>query len=193
MREWQRLDLRRETSEWWVLQCSELALFFCTQTWKNTCWWFPGCVLHGPGPGVRTRLPQVQDPEGRMLGPAGTLPWGSVCSQVHQLLPDSPSHRVWYKPCWNWMFANAVCPCVAIFCEWTRPMRTPCMSAVSVCIMRTALTRPSNSLSKPCAWLPTTKRLDWHAEWVYLYATGPSTVVFQPKWLNQIKCSLRCV
>lgn len=72
-------------------------------------------------------------------------------------------------------------------------MRTPCMSAVSVCIMRTALTRPSSSLSKPCAWLLTTKRLDWRAEWVYLYATAASAVVFQPKWLNQIKCSWRCV
>lgn len=35
---------------------------------------FLGGVLHGPGPGVRLRLPQVQDTEGRVLSAAGTLP-----------------------------------------------------------------------------------------------------------------------
>lgn len=55
---------------------------FCTQASKNNCWWSPGGFLHGPGLGVRTKLSQVQDPEGRMFGPAWTLPWGSVCSQV---------------------------------------------------------------------------------------------------------------
>lgn len=89
------------------------------------------------------------------------------------------------------MFANVICPRIVIFSEWTQLMQTPCMFVVSVCIMRTALTRPSSSLSKLCAWLLTTKRLDWHAEWVYLYATMASTVVFKPKWRHQMKCSLR--
>lgn len=185
MREWQRLDLRRETSEWWVLQCSELAFFFAHKHERipvgdfqvvfcmdRALEYAPGChkfkILKAECLALLGRYPEAQ----------------SVARYTSCYLT---------VPVRNWMFANAVCPCVAIFCEWTPPMRTPCMSAVSVCIMRTALTRPSNSLSKPCAWLPTTKRLDWHAEWVYLYATGASTVVFQPKWLNQIKCSLRCV
>lgn len=107
-------------------------------------------------------------------------------------ITDDQSHRIWQKQCWNCLFANVICPCTVIFCEWTQLMQTPCMFVVSVCIMRTALTRPSSSLSKPCAWLLTTKRLDWHAEWVYLYATLASTVVFKPERLNQIKCSLRC-
>lgn len=35
---------------------------------------FLGCLLHGPCFGVGLSLPQVQDTEGRVLSPAGTLP-----------------------------------------------------------------------------------------------------------------------
>lgn len=82
--------------------------------------------------------------------------------------------------------AHATCLCIVIFYEWTQLMQMPCMFMVYVCIMRTALTRPSSSLSKPCAWLLTTKRLDWHAEWVHFYARLTLTVVFRPKCRNRM-------
>lgn len=59
-----------------------------------------------------------------------------------------------------------ICSCVVIFCEWTQLMQMHFMCVVFVCIMRTALTRQSSSLSRPCVWLLTTTRLVSHAEWV---------------------------
>ena len=42
----------------------------------------PGGVLYGPGPGRSQRVSPLQDPEGRVSGPAGTLPRGPVGCQV---------------------------------------------------------------------------------------------------------------
>ncbi len=57
--------------------------FQATQT-ASVLWFSVGCFLHGPCLGVCLSLSQVQDTEGRVLSPAGTLPWGSVCCQVRQ-------------------------------------------------------------------------------------------------------------
>ena len=50
----------------------------------SVIWLFLGCLLDGPCLGVCPSLPQVQDYQGRVLSPAGTLPWGSVSRQVGQ-------------------------------------------------------------------------------------------------------------
>lgn len=49
-----------------------------------------GGLLHGPRLGGSLSLSQVQDTEGRVLSPAGTLPRGSVCSQVRESVCEIP-------------------------------------------------------------------------------------------------------
>lgn len=54
----------------------------CQQLQTSVLWLSLGCILHGPRLGVRPSMSQVQDTEGGVFSPAGTLPRGSVCSQV---------------------------------------------------------------------------------------------------------------
>lgn len=178
MREWRRSDLRRETSEWSVVKWLESSLFadkrqrvtvgdlqvvFCMD---RALEYAPSCH-------------KFKILKAECLALLGRYPEAQSVARYHNITDEgirSDSRED---------VAHATCLCVVIFCEWTPLMQMPCMFVVCVCIMRTALTRPSSSLSKPCAWLLTTKRLDWHAEWVYFYARLTLTVVFRPKCWNQ--------
>lgn len=112
----------------------------------------PGGVLHGPGLGRGIRLPPLQDPQGRVSGPAGALPRSPVCRQVWKsCLSTFPINR-------PDLIFNSRCVHTATSCEWTPQTQTRCTSEACVSTMKTASRKPYSSSSRLCAWPQTTKR-----------------------------------
>lgn len=133
-------------------------LFFCRD---------PGGVLYGPGLSCGFCLPPFQDPQGRVPGSAGSLSRSPVSSEVgtarvgfmvydYFVTVDAFIFFPLSLFCSTSFLQHFLFPVIS--CEWIPRMQMLCTSEACVCTTRTASTKLYSSLSRLCAWHPTTKK-----------------------------------